>query len=53
MVGYDREDLTSGRVHRTDLTPPEWRERDASPDEELKDNRRRSALRKGVFSQGR
>jgi PAS domain S-box-containing protein len=29
MVGYDREDLTSGRVNRTDLTPREWRERDA------------------------
>ena len=27
MVGYDREDLISGRVHRTDLTPPEWHER--------------------------
>ena len=24
MVGYDREDLISDRVHRTDLTPPEW-----------------------------
>jgi PAS domain S-box-containing protein len=28
MVGYDREDLTSGRLHRTKLTPPEWRDRD-------------------------
>ena len=25
MVQYDREDLTSGRVHWTDLTPAEWR----------------------------
>ena len=29
MVGYDREDLLSGRIRWTDLTPPEWRERDA------------------------
>ena len=29
MVGYDRKDLAAGCVNRTDLTPPEWRERDA------------------------
>jgi len=29
MVGYDREDLASGSVHRAYLTPLEWRERDA------------------------
>ncbi|MBB5460195.1 AAA family ATPase [Paraburkholderia sp. Cpub6] len=28
IVGYEREDLVSGRVHWGDLTPPEWRERD-------------------------
>ena len=28
MVGYDREDLVSSSVRWTDLTPPEWRERD-------------------------
>jgi PAS domain S-box-containing protein len=28
MVGYEREDLVSGRVSWGDLTPPEWRERD-------------------------
>ncbi len=27
MLGYDREDLASGRLHRTRLTPPEWRAR--------------------------
>jgi len=28
IVGYGREDLVSGRLRRTALTPPEWRERD-------------------------
>jgi len=28
MVGYDRDDLASGRVRWTDLTPTEWRDRD-------------------------
>src|SRR6476620_8478463 len=36
MGGYDREDLISGRLNRTDRTPPEWRERDARTDAELK-----------------
>src|SRR5258706_6898099 len=36
MGGYEREDLISGRLNRTDLTPPEWRERDARTDAELK-----------------
>ena len=36
MMGYDREDLISGRMHRTDLTPPEWRDRDAHTVAELK-----------------
>jgi PAS domain S-box-containing protein len=29
IVGYDREDLVSGRLSWMDLTPPEWRDRDA------------------------
>ena len=29
MVGYGHEDLVSGRVRWTDMTPPEWRECDA------------------------
>jgi PAS domain S-box-containing protein len=41
MVQYDREDLASGRVRWTDLTPPEWRERDERAIAELK--------AKGVF----
>src|SRR5262249_31187579 len=28
IVGYDREDLVLNRVRWTDLSPPEWRERD-------------------------
>jgi PAS domain S-box-containing protein len=28
MVGYDREDLVSQRIRWTDMTPPEWRDRD-------------------------
>jgi PAS domain S-box-containing protein len=28
MVGYDHEDLVSGRLRWTNLTPPEWLERD-------------------------
>ena len=29
MVGYDRADLDAGRLRWTDMTPPDWRERDA------------------------
>jgi PAS domain S-box-containing protein len=29
MLGYDHEDLVAGRIRWTDLTPPEWRDRDA------------------------
>jgi PAS domain S-box-containing protein len=36
MVGYDRNDLIAGRLHRTDLTPPEWRDRTARALGELK-----------------
>jgi PAS domain S-box-containing protein len=28
IVGYNREDVASGRLCWTDLTPPEWRDRD-------------------------
>ena len=36
MLGYDREDLASGRLNRTNLTPAEWRDRDARTVAELK-----------------
>jgi PAS domain S-box-containing protein len=29
IVGYDHEELVAGRIRWTDLTPPEWRDRDA------------------------
>jgi PAS domain S-box-containing protein len=28
IVGYDHEDVVAGRIRWTDLTPPEWRDRD-------------------------
>jgi PAS domain S-box-containing protein len=36
MVGYDRDDLVTGRVRWNDLTPPEWRERHEQATAELK-----------------
>ena len=36
MLGYDREDLGSGRVRWTNLTPPDWRDRDARAMAELR-----------------
>jgi PAS domain S-box-containing protein len=36
MLGYSREDLVSGRLRWTDLTPAEWRGRDAQAQAELK-----------------
>jgi PAS domain S-box-containing protein len=36
IIGYDREDLLLGRIRWTELTPPEWRERDIRAIAELK-----------------
>ena len=36
LVGYEREDLVSGRVCWTDLTPPEWHERTSRALDELR-----------------
>jgi PAS domain S-box-containing protein len=36
MVGYDRADIAAGRLTRSALSLPEWRERDASTVEEVK-----------------
>jgi PAS domain S-box-containing protein len=38
MVGYSHEDLVSGRILWTDLTPPEWRGTEAKAAAELKAN---------------
>jgi PAS domain S-box-containing protein len=38
MVGYSHEDLVSGRILWTDLTPPEWRDTEAKAAAELKAN---------------
>jgi PAS domain S-box-containing protein len=38
LVGYDRDDLVSGRVRWTDLTPPDSRERDRRALAELSSN---------------
>jgi PAS domain S-box-containing protein len=38
LVGHDRDDLVSGRMRWTDLTPPEWRERDNRALAELSSN---------------
>jgi PAS domain S-box-containing protein len=38
MLQYDRQDLLSGRLRRTDLTPPEWYERDQRALAEAKAN---------------
>ena len=35
LIGYDREDLVAGRLRWTDLTPPEWRDRDKEAIAEL------------------
>jgi PAS domain S-box-containing protein len=35
MLGYSREDLVSGSMRWTDLTPAEWRDRDAQTQAEL------------------
>ena len=36
MLGYERDDFVSGRLRRSDLTPPEWRDRDMRTVAELR-----------------
>ena len=49
MLQYGREDLVSGGVRWTDLTPAEWRERDERATADLKVDGDGSALREGVL----
>ena len=38
MLGYDRDDFPSGRMRQSDLTPPEWRDRDMRTVAELREH---------------
>ncbi|MBV9516746.1 MAG: PAS domain S-box protein, partial [Hyphomicrobiales bacterium] len=49
IAGYDREDLISGRLRRTELTPPEWRERDERALAELRSTGSFQPLEKEYF----
>jgi PAS domain S-box-containing protein len=53
MVDYDREDLVSGRIRWTELTPPEWRERDERRLPELKMTGRLQPFEKEYFRKDR
>ena len=53
IVGYDREDLVRGRLHWTELTPPEWRELRQTCLGRAELDWNASALREGVFSERR
>jgi PAS domain S-box-containing protein len=49
MVGYDREDVVSGRIRWTELTPPEWRDGDAQRIEEVRLTGTARAYEKELF----
>jgi PAS domain S-box-containing protein len=38
MLGYEREDFVSGRLRRSELTPPDWRDRDMRTIAELREH---------------
>ena len=48
-LGYDREDLLSGRLRWTDLTPPEWAGRTAESVQELRITGRAGPFEKEYF----
>jgi PAS domain S-box-containing protein len=49
LVGQHRDDLVSGRIRWTDLTPPEWRERDRRALAELTSNTTAQPYEKEFF----
>jgi PAS domain S-box-containing protein len=49
IVGYEREDLATGRINWKDLTPQDWRERDAQWIEEHKRTGVRLPIEKEYF----
>jgi PAS domain S-box-containing protein len=49
MIGYDREDLVTGRISWTHLTPPEWHDADAKLIEEQKVSSRLPPFEKEYF----
>jgi PAS domain S-box-containing protein len=48
-IGYDRDDVAAGALRWTDLTPPDWRERDEQWVREHKASGLRSAIEKEYF----
>ena len=38
MLGYEREDFVSGRLRRSELTPPDWRDQDMRTVAELREH---------------
>src|SRR5262249_25293817 len=52
IIGYDREDLVSGRVRWTELSPPEWRERDILTQAELNSTGKVQAFEKEYIRKG-
>ena len=49
IVGFDRQDLAAGNIRWTDLTPSEWRERDAQWIQEQKQTGLRPPIEKEYF----
>ena len=49
LVGHERDDLVSGRIRWTDLTPSEWRERDKRALAELNSNTIAQPYEKELF----